>query len=148
MHLRKLGAIVVCAAAALAVADDLTTLRQGFINDNAGARLMITGPSVTRVYGAAFGFGGSAEETADQFRRDYAEMFGVNPDDLHPGNPLDQRLTQPVLYDSQTDSYTFTLVYYRQFLGEIPVYRSSMLLLVRNEPGFPLVWVNRFRSIA
>ncbi|MCH7870471.1 MAG: hypothetical protein IID33_02110, partial [Planctomycetes bacterium] len=144
MYLRKLGLVVICAATAIVTADDLSTLRQNFLNENAGARLMNEGPRITRVYGAAFGFGNSAEETADQFRIDYAEMFGVSPDSLRPGNAANGQLAQPVMYDPQTDSYKFTLVYYRQFFGAIPVYRSSMLVLVRNEPGFPLVWVNPY----
>lgn len=43
------------------------------------------------------------------------------------------------MYDEETDSYKFTGVYYRQQQGEIPVFRSRLTLLVRNEQDSPLV---------
>ena len=144
MNLRRIGLSLLCTTAIAAAADDPATLRQAFLNDHRGAIILTENTQVTRVYGDAFGFGGSAEESADRFRRDYAGMFGVSAADLRPGNPTNENLTQPVSYDPSSDSYRFTLVYYRQFFGDIPVFRAEMRMLVRNEPGFPLVWVNPY----
>jgi hypothetical protein len=51
----------------------------------------------------------------------------------------DQRAEQPVMYDRETGEYRFTLVYYTQYYAGLEVFRSDVRLLVRNEPGYPLV---------
>jgi hypothetical protein len=43
------------------------------------------------------------------------------------------------MYDRLEDEYRFTGVYYTQTEGGIPVFRSRLTLLVRNEAGYPLV---------
>jgi hypothetical protein len=43
------------------------------------------------------------------------------------------------MYDRDTQTYKFTLVYYSQFKDGIPVFRADLRLLVRNQPGYPLV---------
>ncbi|MGB0717497.1 MAG: hypothetical protein ACPGXK_16590, partial [Phycisphaerae bacterium] len=45
------------------------------------------------------------------------------------------------MYDKATNTYKMTAVYYRQYYGDIPVFRSDVRLLVRNEPNFPVVMV-------
>ena len=44
-----------------------------------------------------------------------------------------------VMFNRDTGDYKFTLVYYTQRVGGIPVYQADLRLLVRNESGFPLV---------
>ncbi len=95
---------------------------------------------ITSIYGSPFGNGVSPEDTAERFRTEHARVFGVTASDLDPRGPLqDERHTQPLMYDSVTDTYKFTLVYYTQRVAGIPVFRSDLRLLVRNETGFPLV---------
>ena len=95
---------------------------------------------ITRIYGNPFGSGGSAPDAAEQFRIRYSQALGVKPNNLHPVSILfDGRHTQPLMYNRETGEYKFTMVYYSQFKDEIPVYRADLRLLVRNEPGFPLV---------
>ncbi len=95
---------------------------------------------ITRIYGKPFGTGGTAEDAAEQFRVRYSQALGVEPDDLHPVSLLlDGRHTQPMMYNSQTEEYKFTLVYYSQYKDGIPVYRADLRLLALNKPGFPLV---------
>jgi hypothetical protein len=98
------------------------------------------GSRITRLYGAAFGSGRSPEDTAERFRVRHAALFGVEPDDLDPRGPLaDERHTQPLVYDPETGAHKFTLVYFSQRKDGVPVFRSDLRLLVRNENGYPLV---------
>lgn len=108
--------------------------------ESPGIRVYEEGERITRIYGQAFGTGLSPEDAAEQFRMEHSGVFGAKPEDLHPESLLeDKRYTQPMMYNSATDDYKFTLVYYSQYLDDIPVFRSEVRLLVRNEPGFPIV---------
>jgi hypothetical protein len=105
-----------------------------------GILLNDNGKDITRVYGVNFSSGTTPENSADQFQQDYAPVFGVDSDDLRPVSLLEDGLhSRPLMYDRQAGEYKFTLVYYSQFEGDIPVYMADLRLLVRNEPGYPLV---------
>jgi hypothetical protein len=108
--------------------------------DYPGVRIYEEGGFITRVYGRAFGSGSGPVDAAEQFKENYAGLFNVGPDELNPESILfDGRHTQPVMNIKDTGEYKFTLVYYSQYRDEIPVFRSDLRLLVRNEPGYPLV---------
>lgn len=107
--------------------------------DYPGVRLATLGQQVDRVYGTAFGFGDSPEVSAEHFVASYAGLFGVAAADLSPGNTFNERTAQRMIYDAATDAYKFTLVYYRQYYEDIPVYGAELRLLTRNEAGYPLV---------
>lgn len=103
-------------------------------------RFYESGQRVGRVYGQPLAFGAIPEESAERFRVDYAELFGVRAEDLAPQSRLrDNRHTTQLMYDPQTGQYKFTLVYYRHYKDGLPVFRSDLRLLVRNEPNYPLV---------
>lgn len=105
-----------------------------------GVRVYEEGGFITRVYGRAFGSGSSPVDAAEQFKESYTGLFNVGPDELNPESILsDGRHTQPVMYNRDTGDYKFTLVYYSQYRDGIPVFMSDLRLLVRNEPGYPLV---------
>ncbi|MEE9131351.1 MAG: hypothetical protein V3T84_15135 [Phycisphaerales bacterium] len=98
------------------------------------------GTRITRVYGKAFSHGVDAIDSAEQFVQSHARMFGVAPANLIPVGPFaDGRHVQPIMYQRETDTYKFTGVYYTQTEGGIRVFRSRLMLLVRNEAGYPLV---------
>ncbi len=116
--------------------------------DQARLRLEQTYPTVqtlaqdgrlATVYGTTLSTGASPSDAAQYFVDVFSDAFGANPDELVPGNTFNGQLTQPVMYDAESDSYKFTLVYYHQVRDGIPVFRSDLRLLVRNEPGYPLV---------
>lgn len=94
----------------------------------------------TRVGGVPLAFGESPIDAAEQFRVRHAGVFGVEPTDLVPA-AWDERLdaVQPVMYEPERDDYKFMLVRYQQQRDGVPVFRSDLRLLVRNEPGYPLV---------
>ncbi|MCP4580394.1 MAG: T9SS type A sorting domain-containing protein [candidate division Zixibacteria bacterium] len=98
------------------------------------------GQQITRLYGSPFSHGDTPRSSAEQFRLSYADIYGISSDELRPhSNLVDSRHIQPVMYNRETGDYKFTLVYYTQYESEIPVFRSELKLLVRNEPGYPLV---------
>ncbi len=99
-----------------------------------------TGARISRLYGSVFGYGSSAEDTAEQFRLTHAQALGVAADELSEVGPLaDGRHTQELMLDRATGEFKFTLVYYTQVKDGVPVFRSDLRLLVRNEADYPLV---------
>ncbi len=111
--------------------------------DHPGVRFFALGDRITRVYGPAFGTGQTPEDCATRFLAAYAGVLSAEAADLAPVSLLeDGRHTQPVLVDPQTGSYKFTLVYFSQMRDGVPVFRADVRLLVRNEPGYPLVLVS------
>ena len=104
------------------------------------ARMLRHGESIVALYGAAFSSGDDPLASVEQFRREYVEMFGVSESELLPaGRTAGRRHVQPLSYRPETGDYKFSLVSYEQTKDGIPVFRSDLRLLVRNEPGHPLV---------
>ena len=123
----------------LAVGADTQRAVQGLQKACPQAQVYSQGDRITRVYGTIFGTGDSPETAADQFVLTHCELFGVGVDDLVPGNNFNGQYTQPVMWEPDSASYKFTLVYYRQVKNGIPVYGADLRLLVRNDPQYPLV---------
>jgi len=98
------------------------------------------GGIIRAIYGKPFGGGSSPIEAADGFRTAYANAIGAYPDELVRGSwlPSGDNII-PVMYDPETGEYKFTQVRYIQQIGGIPVFGSELKLLVRNEPGYPIV---------
>jgi hypothetical protein len=120
--------------------DEATFARQRLLLEVPDARLLNEGSRLTRVFGQPLAYGVEPVDTAERFRASHVEIFGVLPADLQPHSLLaDQRHTQPIKFDPATGQYQFTLVYYTQYSSDIEVFRSDLRLLVRNEPGHPLV---------
>lgn len=109
-----------------------------FRADHPGGDFLEIGNRIQRVYGDAFGSGASPHEAADQFRRSYSGMFGVQADDLLPQASYEGGVhLQPMMMED--GRYKFTLVNYTQTRDGIKVYRSSLGVLVRNDPNYPVV---------
>jgi hypothetical protein len=108
-------------------------------------RFFTEGRELAQVYGTEFGYGLSAEASADNFVRTFGELFGVAPGELLPATAdgtFHVPYTLPLLYDEQTDTYKATMVCYRQYQDGLPVYGADLRLLVVNAPGYPLVLAN------
>ncbi len=88
---------------------------------------------IKRLYGEAFSYGDSPEMSADNFLQANAHLFGVDAADL------DNQYLQPIMYIHDTGEYKFTGVNYVQYKEGIPVFRSRLILLVKNEENYPLV---------
>ncbi len=107
-----------------------------------GVQAYRTEGHVTRLFGQALGTGSSPLETAEAFCNSHAGALGLSMDQLAPRSLLPSGIrSQQLMYDRETDKYKFTLVYYAQEVNGVPVYDAELRLLVRNEPGYPLVLV-------
>ena len=96
--------------------------------------------SISRVYGKAFSHGVTTQISADSFVAQNADMWGVAAGELIAQGPFaDGHHVQPIGYLPETDSYKFTGHYYTQTKAGLPVFRSKLVLLVRNEENSPLV---------
>jgi hypothetical protein len=106
-------------------------------------QLYSAGSQVVQLYDAELGYGSTANETVDNFIQTFAGVFGVTSNELQPGSAVEDSLyALPLMYDGSSGAYKFTAFYYRQYKDGLPVYGADVRLLVRNEPGFPLVLVN------
>lgn len=95
---------------------------------------------IARVYGNAFSTGHSGAQSARSFIERHSGMWGVPANELVARGPFeDGRHTQPIGYLPETDSYKFTGHYYTQMKDGLPVFRSKLVLLTRNEADNPLV---------
>ena len=112
-----------------------------FQREHPGSGLyMLPGERVGRVYGKSFSSGATPIETAERFRLEHADLFGVSADDLVLEGPFaDRRFVQPILWDEAAGDYRFYGVYYAQKVQGVPVHTGVLKLLVRNEAGYPLV---------
>ena len=144
------GGILLATASALALGPPIEGQEGGliaqrehvglFLREQPQARIYERAGRISRVYGKAFSTGATPEASAERFRLNHARMFGVAPQDLLPVGPFkDGRHLQPIMYDRDTGEYKFTGVYYTQHEGGVPVFRSRLTLLTRNEAGYPLV---------
>lgn len=99
------------------------------------------GDTLARIYGTTLGSGASPADAAASFIAAHADLYGVAATDLLPGNSFNDELVQPLRLDRETGIPQFFLVYYRQYHAGYAVYGAELRLLVRNEPGYPLVLV-------
>lgn len=97
---------------------------------------------LSRLYGGAMAQGATAQASVQQFLDNELELLGVPPADMVPSDRNGLGNEQPVMYLPETDSYKFTAFYYDQVRDGVPVFRSRLTLLVRNQAGFPLVLAN------
>src|SRR5512140_3811627 len=106
-----------------------------------GLRLYRADSRLSRVYDGVFGMGDTPQQAAEQFLAGNADLFGAQAEDLLPVTPvLPAGNAVPLMYEPENGTYKFTLLYYSQYRGGVPVFRSDVRLLVRNETGYPLVW--------
>lgn len=96
--------------------------------------------AVGRVYGRAFSHGQTAELSASRFLQQHLSMWNVPQNQLVAEGPFqDAAHQQQIGYDPDTNSYKFTGHYYKQVVDGLPVFRSKLVLLTRNEANNPMV---------
>ena len=112
----------------------------GFAQEHPANDFMYMGDRIECVYGKAFSNGATAQESADAFLAQHAGIWGVSAADLIAAGVADQRQPiQNIMYNPQTGQFKFKGLNYSQIRDGIPVFRAQLTLLVRNEPGYPLV---------
>lgn len=131
----------IMAPAAVAHASLQSKHEAGFAAQHPGTGMLHTEDGrLHRIYGRAFAHGGSPADTATRFIEQWSSLYGVPGEQLIPGGLDSGRIhLQPILYEADRDDYRFTGVYYQQAVDGIAVHGARLLVLVRNEPGFPAV---------
>ena len=108
-------------------------------NQHSGLSMRPDG-AVGRVYGKAFSHGQTADISAANFIQQHLGIWGVSQNQLVAESPFDHgQPTQQIGYDMDTNSYKFTGHYYKQIIDGVPVFRSKLVLLTRNEANNPMV---------
>jgi parallel beta-helix repeat protein len=107
-----------------------------------GLRVVKDGSRIKNLYGKPFGYGTNPENTAENFLNSHINVLGVTSREIKPIGPVvDGRHMQPLMYNKEIGEYKFTLIYYTQYLDNIPVHNSDLRLLVLNRADYPLVTV-------
>ncbi len=104
-----------------------------------GVRVFSQDGQPTRIYGQKLGYGNTPFESAEQFIQKHARVFNVDPSDLARADSNRQDGGIGVMYNRSSQDHKFSLFRYKQTAYGIPVFRARLSLLMRNEPGFPLV---------
>ena len=147
------GAAVLCAGLAVGLAyqttaatpEDVPLDRHATVNlkgSGIAVKAYEHGGRLSRLYGRPMSHGDTAEQSAEAFLDAQIDLLSVRRDDLEFDDRGGYGHIQPVMYLPETDSYKFTAVYYQQHRDGVPVYGGRLILLTRNEAGFPLVLAN------
>jgi hypothetical protein len=95
---------------------------------------------VSRAYGR-LATGATPADSAQAFIAANAQrLWGVDPASLAAYGPFEggEHVVQ-IMPDRDAGGFKFTGLYYTQTVKGIPVYKANLLVLTRNEPGFPAV---------
>ncbi len=134
--------LALAAGAFGAPTSEMLKARENLLALHPQAKFYETAPGqVTTLYNGPLGLGESAQQSADAFLGDHADLFGVNAGDLVPGSLAGEAYHQIGLMHDDQGVPKFTLVSYLQHIDGVPVFRSDVRVLVRNEPGYPVVLV-------
>jgi hypothetical protein len=105
-----------------------------------GVRTLRHRDQVGRVFGI-LATGASPADSARAFiERDAMQLWGVPPGELAAYGPFEagEHVVQ-LMPQRDTGTFRFTAVCFTQEVRGVPVYKSNLLVLARNEPGFPAV---------
>ncbi len=94
-----------------------------------------------RVHGIAMGGGADAISAATDFmNRSVADIWGISAGQMLPIGPFaDGSHVVPLMTDPITGEAAFTLVAWTPHVDGVPVFDAALRVLVRNEPGYPVV---------
>jgi len=104
----------------------------------------------TRLYGTALATGATLNDSAESFRLAHAASLGISASDLvqrdFSQNSSAMGAPKPLglMYDRKTGQYKFWLYRYGQTKGGVPVFRSGLLALVKNQGNNPVVWASSY----
>ncbi len=94
---------------------------------------------MTAVYGTILALGETAEQSAWNHLNQMRNALGTEIGDLVPEIKEAGDVVQGVMWDAARQSHKFQVLRFNQFLNGIPVFRSGVGFLVRNQEGYPLV---------
>ena len=123
------------------VLQDAAIDRISFLQAHPGVKLSEQYGRVTRVFGNSFGGGQTAADAALAFVNEAAAgLWGLDAAQLLPIGPWqDQSHVLPLMTDPVTLNPKFLLFGYIPHIDGVPVYDSALRVMVKNEPGYPVV---------
>jgi len=123
------------------VAAQERSTRRALLQRLPGARLVEAPPgrSATILYGETLVEGGSPLESATALLERARAVLGVDSSALALSAGPDGRSLQDVGMDPASGAARFHLLRFDQVLDGVPVFRAGVGVLVRAEPGFPVV---------
>ena len=112
-----------------------------FQQQNPGTKFRENHGRIERVFGPAFGGGANPVDAATNFVADHArDLWGLDAEQYLPIGPwAGGTHVLPLMTDQITEQAKFMLVGFIPHIDGVPVYDSALRVLVRNEPGFPVV---------
>ena len=126
------------------VAQDLTAQIQerslGFLQDaNPGLRFYEQDQRVSMIYGTSFSTGDSPLHSAWNHLNQWQALYGNDIGTLVPKANANGEVMQGVMQNRETGEYKFYTFRFEQTYAGLPVFRSGVGFLVRNEQDNPLV---------
>jgi hypothetical protein len=128
--------------------------RQALQDSFPGAKVDAAIGHPARLYGTALATGATVNDSAERFRSAHAASLGIPVSELIPQdlshNSSSKAATAAgpkplgLMFDQKTGQYKFWLYRYGQAKGGLPVFRSGLLTLVRNQGNNPVVWASSF----
>ncbi len=91
------------------------------------------------IYGTTLATGDTPENSAWNHVNEVSEFLGVDVGGFLPEVKPSGEVLQGVMYQRDTGTYKFYTFRFAQYYGGLPVFRSGIGFLTRNEPGNPLV---------
>ena len=95
--------------------------------------------TVNAIYGSILSTGATPHESAWNHVADLQDVYAQDYGTLIPIPAWDGQPVQGVMTDAATGQSRFSTFRFGQAVGGIPVFRSGIAFLVRNEPNFPVV---------
>lgn len=92
--------------------------------------------AIRALYAADMAHGGSPLDSSRNYITEWGDMHGVTNDQIQPMDTIGE---VPLQYDPATGTYGLTLLNFEQVISGIPVFKSRLMTVVRNEAGFPVV---------
>lgn len=94
---------------------------------------------MTAVYGTILSTGETPEQSAWNHFNELRGALGTEIGTMVPEVRENGALLQGVMWNKATEAHKFYTLRFNQYYGDIPVYRSGVGFLVRNQKGSPLV---------
>ena len=104
-----------------------------------GVHFYSEGGQPVAMFGTTLATGVTPLESAQQYLAVCDRFFGEEIGVLLPRPTAAQQLVQGVMLNPATGEPKFHAVRYQQYFGELPVFRSGVGLLIRNEAQHPVV---------
>ena len=95
--------------------------------------------STSVIWGTSFSTGSTPTESAWNHVNEIRDLLGNDIGNLVPKVQADGEMTIGLMYDHDTDSYKFSTLRFDQYFENIPVFRSGIGFIVRNDQQNSLV---------